>query len=255
MNPFQADNAANPATFKAAGGPPVGASNFFVSEFSSSGSLLYSTYVGGGGVELKVAPLAPIVELGDAGTGIKVDGSNNVWVTGAVTSRSSVAPDVPFPATNATTGCFQDDNSFTSGFGQGPLATVVVFNLDGTTIPFLTFLPGDYLDIPLALAVDGTNHPYVTGFTYSAAYPTTIAPGNAAFQSVNNAFGNGKGPILIFGPGFGTTNAFITELDPTSADCSDLLYPPGTQVRVAPPASNSMTPWSPNKGSAGGAGD
>ena len=121
----------------------------------------------------------------------------------------------------------------------------MVFNLEANTntIPFLTFVPGDYLDIPVALAIDGANHPYVTGFTYSSVYPTT-ATGNTAFQSTSQAFDNGKGPVFIFGPGFGTSNAFITELDPTSPDCSDLLYFSGT-----PPtsSSNSAAEWNSKK--------
>jgi hypothetical protein len=219
-NPFQADNQANPAAFKTAKFLPIGASNFFVSEFSSSGSLAYSTYIGGDGVDV-VGP----VEIGDAGTGIKVDSDNRVWVTGLVSSRSQLGPfSIPFPGTDTTAGCYQDDNTFTTGFyGDGPLATVVVFNLDtnDNTIPFLTFVPGETFDVPSALAIDGSNHLYVTGLTYSSEFPITTSD-NVAFQTSNLAASNGKGPSFLLFKGVGTTNAFLTELDPSSDDCSNL---------------------------------
>ncbi len=218
--PFQADNNANPAAFKTAGFLPIGASNFFVSEFSSSGSLSYSTYIGGDGVDV-FGPL----EIGDAGTGIKVDSDNRVWVTGLVSSRSQLGPfSIPFPGTDTTTGCYQDNNTFVTGYyGNGPLATVVVFNLDtsNNTIPFLTFVPGEVFEIPTALAIDGSNHLYVTGLSYSSQFPITTSS-NQAYQSTNKAATNGKGPATLLVPGVGTTNAFLTELDPTSDDCSNL---------------------------------
>jgi len=229
-NPFQADNNANPNTFQhpvcpgCPSSPAVGASNFFVTEFNPGGSLLYSTYVGGGGLVLEIPPV-PDIELGDAGTGIRIDSDNNVWLTGAVTSRTNVIPGLPFPGSDGSTdGCFQDNNgTFSTGFGQGPLVTVVVFELDtgNNTIPFLTFVPGEMLEVPTALAIDGSNNLYVTGMTYSTEFPITFSSHEAA-QTVNNAAGNGKGPSFIFGPGTGTTNAFLTELNPASSDCSNI---------------------------------
>jgi hypothetical protein len=132
---------------------------------AGAGTLLYSTFVGGSGIEVFFP-----VEIGEAGTGIKVDGNNKVWVTGVVASRSVLAPGTPFPGSGGTTiGCFQDSNTFIHGpTGFGPLAAVVVFNLDTattpTTIPFLTFVPGDLLDVPAAL-VDASNNLYVTGLS------------------------------------------------------------------------------------------
>jgi hypothetical protein len=235
--PLQADNNANPASFVSVGDPATGASNFFVSEFSPSGSMLYSTYLGGGGLVLSLGQLIPVIELGDAATGIKVDSSNQVWVTGAVTSRSNVLPGKPFPSATSAIGCFNDGNSFFSGNGQGPLVTAVVLRLNASsnTIPFLTFLPGELLDVPVAIAVDGSNHPYVAGLTYSSIFPVTII-NNAGFQTSNAASFSGTGSFF-----FGTTNAFMTELDPSSSDCSNLLNPP--VQTLAPATTDSLTAW------------
>jgi hypothetical protein len=241
--PFQADNNANPATYKAANIPAVGASNFFVTEFSSAGSLKYSTYVGGGGINLYPPPIT--IEIGDAGTGIKVDGNGKVWVTGVVSSRTGTAPFVPFPApSGGTLGCFQNNNTFNGGpFGVGPLAAVVVFNLDpvGNTIPFLTFAGGEALDVPSALAIDGSNHLYVTGLTYSSTYPIT----NGAYELSNGAAGNNKGPSFLLFKGVGTTNAFLSELDPTSNDCGNIIESLNSPEVIGPAVESSVNSWKP----------
>jgi hypothetical protein len=241
--PFQADNNANPATYTAADIPAVGASNFFVTEFSSLGSLKYSTYVGGGGINLYPPPIT--IEIGDAGTGIKVDSNNRVWVTGAVSSRTGTAPFVAFPApSGGTLGCFQNDNTFSGGpFGVGPLAAVVVFNLDpaGNTIPFLTFAGGEALDVPSALAIDASNHLYVTGLTYSSEYPIT----SGTYQATNAAAGNGKGPSFLLYKGIGTTNAFLSELDPTSGDCGNIIESLNSPEVVGPAVESRVNSWKP----------
>jgi hypothetical protein len=125
----------------------------FVAALNPAGSaLLYSTYLGG--------------SLNDTGTGIAIDGGNNVYVTGQTGSSDfpTVAPTQPFLG--------GDDDAF-----------VTEINSTGSRFQFSTYLggsleensvvSGDTLGTIGAIAVDrmGANI-YVTGDTTSTDFPT-----------------------------------------------------------------------------------
>jgi fibronectin type III domain protein/beta-propeller repeat-containing protein len=136
----------------------------FVAALNPAGSaLLYSTYLGG--------------SLNETGTGIAVDGANNVYVTGQTGSSN-------FPTANPTQqNLGGDDDAF-----------VTVINSAGSQFLFSTYLGGsleensaisisDGTVIAIgAIAVDkaGVNI-YVTGNTFSTDFPTRSAhqPSNA----------------------------------------------------------------------------
>lgn len=128
----------------------------FVTALNPSGNaLLYSTYLGG--------------SLNDAGTGIAIDGSNNVYVTGQTGSSD-------FPVTtNATQPRLAGDDD----------AFVTEINAAGSAWLFSTYLGGSLnensaLSIETgdivaegAIAVDNAGaNIYVTGNTYSTDFPT-----------------------------------------------------------------------------------
>src|SRR6266403_2221335 len=151
--------------------------------------LAYSTYLGG--------------SSGDAGYGIAVDSGGNVYVT-------SLAGSKDFPT---TAGTFQTTNHALYGFAGN--AFVTKLNPAGSGLVYSTYLGGSGSptcphelasgctggDQGAGIAVDAAGHAYVTGWTTSGDFPTTIG----AFQ-----------PML-----HGFQNAFATKLN---SDGTGLLY-------------------------------
>ena len=183
----------------------------FVTKLSPDGSsLVYSTFLGGGGA--------------NGGYGIAVDSSGNAYVTGSTTSTD-------FPTLNALQGTNRD-------YPYGSSAFVTEVNAGGSALVYSTYLGGtgnssNYRgDSGIAIAVDGSGNAYVTGQTYSHDFPTA-SPIQATNQSASssNAFvaeisaggsaliystylgGTGMGPYGDFGAGIATDtsgNAYVT---------------------------------------------
>jgi hypothetical protein len=152
-----------------------GSQDAFVAAVNPAGSaLLYSTYLGG--------------SLNDIGTGIAVDGANNVYVTGQTGSSD-------FPTANPTQPVLGGDND----------AFVTEINAGGSRLLFSTYLGGsldENSEISIsdgsivaigAIAVDqaGANI-YVTGDTSSTDFPIHLP-----FQANN------------YGPGY--SDAFVAK--------------------------------------------
>jgi len=128
---------------------------------------------------------------GDSGNGIATDASFNTYVTGQTDSNN-------FP----TASPYQ-------GVKAGPygIATAFVskFDPDGTTLVYSTYLGGSGMDSGAGIAVDSSGDAYVAGTTSSTDFPITETPAINAYQGSLN----------------GTSNAFVTELNPTG---SGLIY-------------------------------
>ncbi|MFB3920470.1 MAG: beta strand repeat-containing protein [Terriglobia bacterium] len=135
--------------FQAANG---GGGDVFISKLNSTGSgLLYSSYIGGAGM--------------DEGLGIALDGSNNAYVTGDTTSD-------PFPT---SVGAFQ--TAAPSG-GAAADGFVSKFNpaaaSNAASLVYSTHLGGAAgADKGRAIAVDGSGNAYIAGETLSSNFPTT----------------------------------------------------------------------------------
>jgi Beta-propeller repeat/HYDIN/CFA65/VesB-like, Ig-like domain len=127
--------------------------------------LSYSTYLGG--------------SSGDAGYGIAVDQSGNVYVAGSTSS-----PDFPTASPEQA--------------ADGGSADAFVSKLDptGTTLLYSTYLGGNGFDQANAIAVDASGNVYVAGSTASTDFPTA-----GALQST---------------PG-GAGDAFVAKLDSTGS--------------------------------------
>jgi uncharacterized protein (TIGR03437 family) len=146
----------------------------FVTKLNAAGSaLVYSTYLGGGG-------------NGSDGNGIAVDSSGNAYVTG------STAGDFPTTA-----------NAFQAAFRGAEDVFATKLDASGSALIYSTYLGGSGSDYGRGIAVDSSGNAYVTGFTYSADFPTANA-----FETAADGM-------------FGYQHAFVTNLNATG---SALVY-------------------------------
>src|SRR5437867_2121639 len=144
--------------------------------------LVYSTYLGGSGDELSF--------------GIAVDAFGNAYVTGRTASAD-------FPTTS---GAF--DNTFNGGFND---VFVTKLNATGSALVYSTYLGGSRCcgDGGQAIAVDIFGNAYVTGYTYSADFPTTPGAFDTVFDGVLDAFVtklNASGSALIYSTFLGSNS-------------------------------------------------
>ena len=146
----------------------AGVQDAFIAKFSSSGSLLYSTFLGGGGL--------------DRATGIAVDASASAYITGSTSSAD-------FPLTSA----FQSK----SGGGQDAFAAKIA---PGGALVYSTYIGGNGSDTAAAIAVDGSGCAYITGTTTSINFPT-VNPLQSTLDRLQNAFAlklNSSGSALVY---------------------------------------------------------
>ncbi|MCS7076778.1 MAG: SBBP repeat-containing protein [Bacteroidia bacterium] len=128
-----------------------GGTDTYITALNATGtSLIYSTYLGGSGIEW--------------GYAIAVDAGGNAYVTGYTSSADY----------DVTTGAFQS----TSAGGDDIFVTKI--NSTGTGLIYSTYIGGSSDDRGLGLAVDGTGGVYITGRTNSSDYDVTAS----AFQPV-----------------------------------------------------------------------
>jgi hypothetical protein len=126
----------------------------FVVKLDSSGSnLVYSTYLGGSGVDL--------------GRGIAIDPAGNAYVAGYTESTN-------FPTVSALSTNY-------GGLGD---AFVAKINPAGTALVYSTYLGGSNQDVGNDIAADAEGNAYVTGYTSSTNFP--VVPTNAAQSLLNN---------------------------------------------------------------------
>jgi hypothetical protein len=120
--------------------------NAFVTKFSASGtSLVYSTYLGGDGI--------------DGGNGIAIDSAGAAYVTGSASSTNFPLL-LPLPGQSEFVG---SRCGYVSSFSPAGALT------------FSTYLCGGATDYGKAIAVDGNKDIYATGFTDSSSFPAVNA--------------------------------------------------------------------------------
>jgi beta-propeller repeat-containing protein len=132
----------------------AGGFDAFVTKLDPAGaSLVYSTYLGGGGSD------------GGSSNGIAADASGNAYVTGTTDSTD-------FPT---TMGAFQ------TTYGGG-ISDAFVTKLDpaGAALVYSTYLGRSGEDWGSAIAVEAAGNAYLTGGTFSPDFPTTMG----AFQTI-----------------------------------------------------------------------
>jgi uncharacterized protein (TIGR03437 family) len=167
----------------------VALSEAFVTKLSPSGTLIYSTYLGG--------------SVATQGFAIAVDSSGNAYVTGMTTSQD-------FPV---TLGAFQ--NQCKVSFGRCASAFVAKLNPAGSALAYSTYLGGTGgTDEGLGIGVDSPGSAWVGGLAGSTDFPTT--PGALQTSGAPNVNG-GHGFVTKLAPD-GSSLAYSTYLGGTSVD-------------------------------------
>lgn len=140
----------------------------FVSKFGPTGTLLYSTYMGG--------------NSDDFGLGITADSWGNIYVTGQTLSTD-------FPLKNA----------LQSSSGGGSDAFVTKLSRSGDLV-YSTYLGGSSDDIGTFIAVDPIGNAYITGQTFSTDFPTknALQPANAGGSDAFITKLNPSGSELVY---------------------------------------------------------
>jgi hypothetical protein len=144
-----------------------------VTELNPTGTaLVYSTYLGGTNL--------------DDGWGIAVDAAGDAYVVGNTASTD-------FPT---TAGAFQ------TSYGGGDYdAFVAKLNPTGTALVYSTYLGGSGYDYGTGITVDAVGDAYVTGFTFSTDFPTTIDAIQTSYRGAGSAFVaklNPMGTALVY---------------------------------------------------------
>ena len=184
----------------------------FLTAFSSTGSVVFSTYLGGSGDDMAM--------------GLALDSSSNIYITGSTESNNfptlnplqatrggiadafitkinstgstliystylggSLGPDDAeggwdiavdadgniYIAGNADSTNFPSVNPVQSGLGGSIDAFAAKLNAAGSTLIYSTYLGGSNLDFARAIAIDTSGNAYVCGSTMSTDFPTTNA--------------------------------------------------------------------------------
>ncbi len=145
-----------------------GLGNAFVSKLSfdkrtSTLSMAYSTYLGGGAY--------------DIGSGIAVDTWGNAYVTGR-TQSSDFPLEHPLPTNSLLRGV---ENAFVSKLAFDTRTATL-------SLAYSTYLGGSFYDDGYGIAVDARGNAYVTGSATSSDFPLAHAlPSNSALQGGGDA--------------------------------------------------------------------
>ncbi len=138
----------------------VGGSDAFVAKWNASGSMVYSTYLGG--------------YRDDVANAIAVDSSGAIYVAGSTSSTN-------FPISHPLQSTF--------GGGSGVVSDAFATRIDtaSSDLSYSTYLGGSSDDFGKGIAVDASNTAYVVGVTASSDFPTTAAL-NATRPGLLDAF-------------------------------------------------------------------
>ncbi|MGH9659135.1 MAG: SBBP repeat-containing protein, partial [Bryobacteraceae bacterium] len=128
----------------------------FVSKFSATGSLVWSTMIGSAG--------------NDRAWSIGVDPAGNAYITGQTEGDFPTTPGVVRRVRNGGIDAF-----------------VTKFDPLGRRLLYSTFLGGSDTDIGYGIAVDAQGNAHVTGTTTSASFPV-VGGAQAAFGGVQDVF-------------------------------------------------------------------
>jgi hypothetical protein len=201
-------------------------SDMFAAKLTSSGALVWHTFLGGDGEEF--------------GDGIAVDGSGNIYVTGTSTAAWG-SPVRPY-----------------SGGAEG---FVVKLNSSGD-LAWNTFLGGSGYDETDAVAVDGSGNTYATG-TSMASWGSPLrayTDGNEAYAAKVSASGALVWNTFLGGAGndggtgiavFTTGTVYVAGFSQSSWGSPQRAYSAGTDAFAAALSSSGALAWNTFLGGSG----
>jgi len=131
-----------------------GGNDAFLAKFNNSGAIQWATYYGG--------------STTDAGTGVAIDGSGNVFIVGYTYSSSAIA----------TSGAYQ------TTYGGACDGFLAKFNSSGA-IQWGTYFGGSGTDYGEGVASDGSGNVYINGQTSSVSGIATSGAYQTAFVSTS----------------------------------------------------------------------
>ena len=167
-----------------------GTADHFLTKLNSSGSVTYSTYIGGSGIE-QHAPGTPY----SGSAGIALRGSM------AYLHSNTFSEDFPTTANAFQTDCASCDD----GLSDGYLAVIDTSQSGSAGLAFSSYLGGDGDEQSKAVALDGGGKAYVTGITVAGVFdeetgaPTNNFPVKSAYQPTYRG---------------GYSDAYLTKIDP-----------------------------------------
>jgi len=169
-----------------------GGGDVVVIRVNNAGQLIYSTFFGGSGY--------------DEGDALTSDDSAGVFITGYTTGRYHTGSF--FPTT---------PNAFDTNFHSDNDAFVVHLNIDNSQLLYSTYLggSGDDMGLGICSGIDGSV--YITGYTASSNFPTTI----------------GAYDTTYIGGGMFGENCFVTHLNSTGSQLIYSTYLGGTEDDVS----------------------
>jgi len=166
----------------------------FVTKFSPTGTLVYSTFLGGSGI----ADCCN-VPYGDTAQAIALNNAGNAFIAGYTSSKD-------FPVLNA----YQKQNNSTAvdyyGQKSGYNAFATELNSSGSGLVYSTYLGGTGNDAASGIAIDGQGSAYLVGTAASTNFPVS----SDAYQKKNNTTS-----------AYALTNVFVSKI---GAGGETLLY-------------------------------
>lgn len=136
-----------------------GGDDIFITKLNTKGSeLVYSTFLGGGG--------------DDRGNDIAVDGDGNAYITGWTRSRN-------FPTYS---------DAYDQGYSGDHDIFITRLNPAGTGLLYSTYLGGSGGEHGNGISLEGRNHVYVTGWTWSSDFPITTGIFDTHYSGDHDVF-------------------------------------------------------------------
>lgn len=129
---------------------------------------------------------------GDLATGVALDGSGNIYVSG-----QTISTDLPTTAGVVQPTCGTDGKCNAGAGGPQDDAFVVAIAANLSNYNYVTYYGGNNVDDSLAIAADSSGDAFITGLTQSPDFPTAGTPYQSSLA--------------------GSQNAFVVELNPTGS--------------------------------------
>ncbi len=169
-----------------------GTQDAFVAVLSTTGTLIYSTFLGGANNEI--------------GFGIAVDTLGNIYAAGETDSSDFTT----------TVNALQGSNASSAAGGADGFVTKIKALPDGG-LAYSSYLGGGGDDVATGVAVDTTNNIYVSGITKSTNFPTTAT----AFQVCGSCNGTEHGFVTAIPATFVPTYIYSTYLRGVAANANE----------------------------------